>query len=458
MSEKRNVNVSLSSDELKAYISIAPSPAQTLVLRDLGPLLRKAGVVHGIKRDMLMLVLDRYNNGVDVKNVVIAEGVEPFEGVKPSVEYKFELSSEPTVDPSGRINYREISKILNIKKDQLLAIKKKAKQPIDGMTVTGKKTSFPEILDIPLRVGENVTKEDKGEYVHFRAGVSGALKFENNVLSVFPSLDIAGDVDFNTGNIRFKGDVKVGRDVLPDFVIDAEGKIFVWGSAIACLLKATDGIEVRGGIVGKNKGTVESGEDVIATFMENASLTARYDVIIKNGIIGSNLTCNGFLKVEAPRSRIIGSTIKASRGISARNIGSRFDTSTVIVTGIDPQKQEEVEKVKHFLEEKIKEANEIEKRQGRTALESGTVPAFASTEAREDVKKWHLLKKEIQTIMSRMKTLENDMYDHDAVVVAKETLFPRVIITIGKHKITTNKEHNNATVKYSEEEDRLVID
>jgi len=267
MNELNNVKVTISPDEYKAYISITHDPDIKLNLTELGPLLKQHSVIYGIKKDVLMIIQDRYKRGDTINNILIAEGIEPSKGIAPSVDYQFEFSSKPRIDPSGRINYREISKILNIQKDQLLAIKRKLKQPVDGMTVTGKRTVLAHFEDIPLHIGENIGKEEDNEKIYFRAEVDGALKFENNCLSVLPVLQIAEDVDFNVGNIHFKGDVKIGRDVLPDFIVEVEGRIAIWGSAIACRLSAPDGVEVRGGIVGKNKGTVESGEDICSTFV-----------------------------------------------------------------------------------------------------------------------------------------------------------------------------------------------
>jgi uncharacterized protein (DUF342 family) len=387
MNEKSNVKVNISSDEYRAYITITPDPNMKSRLTDLGPLLKQHGVVFGLKKDVMMIILQRYKIGDYIDNILVAEGIRPREGVKPTVEYKFKLSTQPKVDAAGRINYREISKILNIKKGQLLAVKGKLKQPVTGVTVTGKRTTFLQIEDIPLKIGENIEKDEQEDFIYYRAAVDGALKFENYTLSVLPTLEIKEDVDFNVGNVRFKGDVKVGRDVLPDFILEAEGKISIWGSAVACQLSARDGIEVRAGIVGKNKGEVDSGEDITAAFVENVKLKAEYDVIIKKGIIGSEVTCGGSLKMEMPRSRIVGSTIRAARGILSYNVGSRFDTFTRLITGIHPGKEKEYLKIKEHLDTQLREAKEIEKKYGRSVLENKNFSRTAPQQMKDDAAK-----------------------------------------------------------------------
>jgi uncharacterized protein (DUF342 family) len=457
MDEKSNLTVTISPDEYSAYLSVTQEPGVKLSLTELGPLLRKHGVIYGLKRDALTNVVDWYRNKVPVKDVLIAEGVKPYEGAEAEVEFKFEMSAKPKEDESGKIDYRETSQIVNVKAGQLLAVKKRMKKPVNGTTVTGKETKFAEMPDKPLWVGNNVIKEEEGEYSYYKAGMDGALKHENNIISVFPVLDVAEDVDFNVGNINFKGDVKIGRDVLPDFKVIAEGAISIWGSAIACQINAGKSLDVRTGIVGKNKGEAVSGEDIFATFVENAKLKAKLNIIVKNGIIGSEAYCDGIVKVESPRSRIVGSTVRAARGIFTRNAGSRFDTSTRLISGIDPVKEQEYFKIKKFLDDKVNEAKEIEKKYGRTALEKKQFSSSAPLKTREDIKKWDILKKEIQTVLQRLKKTESEMYDYDAVIRVKEVLYPRVYICIGKYKLTTVKEHNNATIKYSPEIDGLEI-
>jgi uncharacterized protein (DUF342 family) len=456
--KEKNIQVKISSDGCKAHISIKQDPAcPNLSLVELSEILKDHGVVYGVQKEVAMIIVGKYRQGADINNILVAEGVEPFEGVQPAVNYKFEISSKPKETESGKVDYREIQRILNVKEGQLLAVKRKMKPPRTGIMVTGQKTTFEPILDIPVLVADNIVKEDTEDETRYKAACAGALKFENQVLSVFPTLDIKQDVDFNVGNIYFKGDVKIGRDVLPDFIVEAHGSICLWGSAIACKLKALEGIEVRAGIVGKNKGFVHSGTDISATFVENATLEANGDVMVKNGIIGTTVRCNGHLTVDMKRSRIVGSTVKAAKGILACNIGSRFDTGTVLITGIYPDKEQDYVKIKQNLDAKWNEAKELEKRYGRSTLENKNFSRAFSDTIRQDSKRYDVLKQQIKTILQHLKKAEEAMYDYEAVIRVKETLYPRVQLQIGKHKLTTSKEYYNVTAHYSEEESKIII-
>ena len=456
--KEQNVQVKISSDGCKATISLKQDPSHpNLSMDELTEILKDHGVVYGIQKEVMLIIVGKYRQGSDINSILVAEGVAPFEGVQPAVNYKFELSSKPKETESGKVDYREIQRILNVQEGQLLAVKRKMKPPRTGIMVNGQKTTFQPILDIPVVVGDNIVKEETEDETFFKAACAGALRFENQVLSVFPTLDIKQDVDFNVGNIYFKGDVRIGRDVLPDFIVEAHGSISLWGSAIACKLKAPGGIEVRAGIVGKNKGIVHSGADISATFVENATLEAEGDILVKNGIIGSTVRSNGYLNVDMKRSRIVGSTIRAAKGIVACNIGSRFDTGTMLITGIYPDKEQDYIKIKQNLDTKWNEAKELEKRYGRSTLENKTFSRVVSDSIRQDAKTYDVLKQQIKTILQHLKKAEEAMYDYKAVIRIKETLYPRVLLQIGKHKLTTSKEYYNVTAHYSEEEDKIVV-
>lgn len=456
--EGKNVQLSISADEYKAYLTVrADSSTKKMTTGDLNSLLERHNIVFGIKKDVLLIITARLKQGTPVERVLVAEGIEPFEGRAPKVDYKFEISSKPKETESGRVDYRSITTILNVEKDQLLAVKLKLKSPRNGMTVTGKSTPFRSIPDIPVLTGDNIVKEETEDEIYFKAGCDGALRFEKQVMLVFPTLEIREDVDFNVGNIQFKGDVKIGRDVLPDFTVLVNGSIKLGGSAIACKLKAGDSIEIGAGIVGKNKGSVETDGNLTATFVENATLRAKGNIYVNNGIIGSQVFCDGVLDVKVRRSRIVGSTVRAAMGITAFNVGSRFDTGTQLTTGIFPEKEQSYLNIKKTLDARWAEAKELEKRYGRSTLENKTFSRNISDAVKRDLDKWEFLKKQIKTIIGHLKNAEDEMYDHSVIIRIKETLFPRVELQIGKHKITADKEYFDVRVRYSEEAGKIII-
>lgn len=454
-----NAKVTISSDGYKAYISARPGADPSGISSpELFTLLQENGVVYGVKRDVLMLVTARLKRGENIDELLVAEGVTPVQGVSAQVEYKFEISSKPKELESGKVDYRELQKIISVKQGQVLAIKKNGIEAREGVKVTGEKIPVETIEITDVIVKDNIEVDEQEEYTNYKAACDGALRFDKRVLSVFPILRITDDVDFNVGNIHFQGEVKIGRDVLPDFVVEAKGGISVLGSAIACQLNSDGNIKIHSGIVGKNKGFVQAGGTVTATFIENARVVSGGDMTVKNGIIGSKIYCDGTLKMEMRRSRVVGCYLKAARGITLFNAGSRFDKGTVVVTGIHPTKEKEYFKMKVALDARVNEAKELEKRYGRNMLENRNISRSITAELQRDLDKWDFLKKQIKNIMNYLKATEEEMYDYSVTIRIKETLFPRVTLQIGKYKLTASKEYYDVTVRYSEEADRLVIE
>jgi len=451
--------IDIAPDELSATLTAKPGYPidKELNGRLLKIFCRSKGIVSGIKEDVLESIAISMKNGDTPNTITIAEGTLPFAGEKPQVDFKFEFSNKPVEDEHGRVNYREIGAIVNVVTGQILACKKRLKPAVNGVTITGKITQYPRVEDIPLTAGNNVHIEDSDQETYYIADTEGALKFEHNTLAVFPFLEIAEDVDFNVGNIRFKGDVKVNRDVLPDFIIEADGKITIWGSAVACKIQAGMDIDVRSGIIGKNKGEAIAQGNINCTFVENATLRSKGNIVIKNGIIGSSVHCDGSLSVPMSKSRVVGSEIKASHGMTLCNAGSRFDTSTSLTTGIHPEMEHQYSEVKSNLDKKLEDAKVIEKRYGRSTLENRNFSQRISPQIEADLKRWDLLKDEIRQISEELKRIEEKMYDYNAKIVIKENLFPRVHLKIGRFEMTTSQEYYKVTVQYDPELERLII-
>ena len=94
--KEQNVQVKISSDGCKATISLKQDPSHpNLSIDELTEILKDHGVVYGIQKEVMMIIVGKYRQGSEINSILVAEGVAPFEGVQPAVNYKFELSSKP---------------------------------------------------------------------------------------------------------------------------------------------------------------------------------------------------------------------------------------------------------------------------------------------------------------------------------------------------------------------------
>ncbi|MCP4213047.1 MAG: DUF342 domain-containing protein [bacterium] len=461
MDKSQAVWVTVSYDGLKAYLTVNPNADNVkLAVDDLQKELKENGIIYGIKEEVLGKIVEAHKARELAPKILVAEGLEPFEGEKPKVKYMFNFSAKPGENTKGKTDYRETSNVIQVKQYQILAGKTPMKPTRDGLTVKGEDIQPSPVRDIQLEAGHNVVKRKKketGDTIYFVSTVNGALQFRDNTLTVNPVLKITGNVNFNVGNIRFNGSVQITGDVLPNFSVEAEGSVAVGGSAFACRLNAKKNIIVTGGIIGKNKGTASAGASMSANYVENASLDALENIIIKNGITGCQLTCDGFIAVENPNARAVSSCLKAAKGISIRNVGSRADHNSKLITGLNPVYEKKILAIMQAMENQITEVKRLEKRYGEEALQQGRLPELPSKEMRIDMEKWKLFKEEIEATKQTLAEREAMIYQYDSKMIIKGTLYPGVYLKIGKYEKTTDREYTNVIITYSPQSNQLEI-
>jgi uncharacterized protein (DUF342 family) len=459
MEQSEVISVRISLDQNQAFLTVHPEAVNLkLTIDRLKEILKEKRVVFGLKEDVLARIVETHKTRPVSPNLMVAEGIKPSPGEPPSVTYKFKsASSKPGENKAGKTDYRDLSTIIKVTKGQVLAVKKSLKPPANGITVTGRDVELPPIADIPLTAGENVITMQEGDQQLFFADVDGALRHAGHTLSVSSSIKIDGNLDFKVGNIRFSGGAVIRGDVKPDFVVEAGEKISIGGCAIACRIAAGKDLEVGEGIVGKNRGTAEAKGNITASYVEYAVLTSEQNIIIKNGVSGSTISCDGFISVENPNARTVSSTLKAAKGITVSNVGSKVDQKTRLVTGLIPKYEKEYFKIKDAVDAKIAELKIIEKRYGKEALEKKSFTMITSRRMKLDIEKWDLLKEEIAYSGELLKKAEPLIYNYDAVITIKGRLFPGVYLRIGKCDLTPARAYHNVKIHYSKDSGKLEI-
>ena len=96
-----------------------------------------------------------------------------------------------------------------------------------GYTVLNQEIPAKSGKAVPLPKGRNTEINAEGDALV--ALMAGHVEFTGHNFQVKPVLDIAGNVDFSTGNIKFLGDVNIKGDVLTGFTVRAMGSIWVGG-------------------------------------------------------------------------------------------------------------------------------------------------------------------------------------------------------------------------------------
>ncbi|MDD4335077.1 MAG: FapA family protein, partial [Desulfotomaculaceae bacterium] len=183
--------------------------------------LSEKNITYGIKHAEIKSILDREKDGC----YLIAEGEAPGETVNDRVELKFNAGQDgqKISDTSDKINFRDLGEILSVEPGILLAEKFVGHQGKPGRKVSGEMILQPKPVPCDIIAGKGVEiSADRCKIISKISGRPVAKRLGKGfVIDVDPVLHKKGDVDIQSGNIRFKGDVVVHGNVCEGMTVQA---------------------------------------------------------------------------------------------------------------------------------------------------------------------------------------------------------------------------------------------
>ncbi|WP_282941845.1 FapA family protein [Paenibacillus sp. RC67] len=335
--------ISLSDDKAQAFLHFKQIEEGLAVsLTQLEELLNSYKVVHGIDLDMLASIARNPKAYFQAKTIV-ARGSSPVAGTDGYIKLSYEVtndSKKPAELESGKVDFREITTISNVRKGQLLAQKMPATVGIPGKAVTGEVLTAKEGKEARLKIGKNVVADPEQKALY--AAIDGMIvKTERDKINVFPIFEVNGDVDYNVGNIDFVGSVVIRGNVLSGFKIKASGDIRITGSVEGADLEAEGSIEINAGILGHNKAMIRAGIRVKSSFIQDATVIAE-EVLVTQSIMHSNIRASKNVVCKGTKGLIVGGVIQSGENVIARTIGNSMSTATVIEVGVLPELRNEL--------------------------------------------------------------------------------------------------------------------
>ena len=95
---------------------------------------------------------------------------------------------------------------------------------------------------------------------------------------MFPVFEVKGDLDLNTGNIDFIGNVMIDGNVPSGYEIKAGGDVKITGLVEGATIEAQGSIHISGGIAGQKKAVVRAGVDLQTQYVNQAIIFAGNDI------------------------------------------------------------------------------------------------------------------------------------------------------------------------------------
>ncbi|MDH7576734.1 MAG: FapA family protein [Bacillota bacterium] len=330
------VIVKVSKDEMEAFVTIFPpingSPVTSRMVYEA---LEKAGVVYGIDQASVEEALKAANAN---EPVLVARGKPAEDGRDAQFVYYFPVEGtrlKPAELENGRVDYYNLNLIYNVEIGQVLATKTPATQGESGSTVTGKPLLPRPGRDCQLRAGKNTELMDEGSTLI--ASARGHVVVQGNKIHVLPVYEIAGNVDFSTGNIDFVGSVQVRGSIKFGFTVRAEGDVEVRETIEGGSIIAGGNVIVKEGIRGLGKGRIVAKGNIYAKFLENAHVQAGQDVVVGEAIMHSHVNAGGKILVNGRKGLLVGGICRAGEDIEAKIIGSKLATTTELEVGVNPE-------------------------------------------------------------------------------------------------------------------------
>ena len=364
-------------------------------------------------------------------SVPVARGTEPVDGQDGYINWAFDAEEELPGE-NDRIDWRNRNKMWSAEKGELLGSIVPAVEGHDGVDVYGKQVPAKPGKPATLNTGPNVTVSQDGTKV--MAEASGMVLRKGNTVRIEPVLKIRGNVDFDCGNIDFKGDVTISGNVPDLFVVKATKDITIGGCVEAATVEAGGNLTIKSGISGKRKGTVTCGGDLHAKYIDYASAKCNGDLIVDVEVIDSQVESLGSVLVK--QKGIIGGRLIVAQTLECPNLGSDAGTPTLVIAGYDGQKASRLDELSKQVQKLSEKAKGLANRLEVLEKVKDRLPAN-KLEFLDDLAREHAATEEE---LERVKTEARELSDEtknllaNASIKVKEMAYQGLLVEMGGTK------------------------
>ncbi|MCC7263152.1 MAG: DUF342 domain-containing protein [Candidatus Latescibacteria bacterium] len=342
----------IDSDDMHGYWVTLDENPQAVTAEMIHQCLEDLGVVEGLQPEKIQALASQVRQGQHQVGLhLIAQGTLPMSGQDAAVELLVQLSRRPGKElPDGSIDFREVNFAPSVGVGQVIARRQPLVPGTPGRDVKGKVLEAQEGRDQPLEAGANVeVRYEEGGEVYV-ATTEGVVKQKKDELYLVKQLPIKGDVNFDTGNLDFKGDLYIDGSVVQGFSVKATGDITITGTVEpGSTVLALEDITVGRGILGRRT-RVQARGSVRAQFVQEARVEAGRDIEVGSYVFHAFLHAEGKViarKSAGPRSgSILGGEVWGCEGVEAAFAGSTNGVAGIVVAGLQPRQAQRLDKLK----------------------------------------------------------------------------------------------------------------
>ncbi|MHC4661284.1 MAG: flagellar assembly protein A [Planctomycetota bacterium] len=454
--------VDLAEDEMSATLTIfPPTPGGTeLNAQNYLNLLNLEGASYGVDGRIVLNVIEEVKTTKKpVKNKVVARGLPAQPGRNATVNFHVRMQeSVGLVRPDGSIDYRERETIPNVQRGQLILTKVPATDGKPGRTITGKTVEPAPGKEFEIKANENVRVHG----LRYYAEISGVLNWDDEAksLGVQELHHIAGDVDYNTGNISVESAVLIGGSIKPGFKVKAKKSVEVVGIMDEARIEAGTDVVIHGGIFHKEKGSIEAGGNVTIQYASNANVTAMGDLWVVQEAVNCQLRAEGQIIGAKGKGSIVGGKAVSSKGLIIQELGGELGYTTQVIIEVPEYVQSRLQKIDRELKDIVDSKEKVRKVLAKTAAQKKKMQRLPMAQQRalvemvQKARKLNAREEELQREREELFTKRREAQKSRIVVYGN--LYSGVTITMFGKTVDFSEPLRYTSFRYDWEHNRII--
>jgi len=441
------VKISVLNDNMEAKMRVV-SPkhgGEEAKYEDAMSELEKQKIVFGVDEKKIS---DIFENGIVNKDITIARGDTPINGINGDLQYFIKNLSKvkPEEDEKGNVDFKNIGFIQSIKNGEKIAKKIPPQEGVDGKDILGRLILAKKGKEFLLPRGRN-TMSDPSDPNLLLASIDGCIIFKGKDIDVSPVFIVHENVDFKTGNIDYLGTLIIKGDIKSGFKVKVTGNMEVWGVVEDADIEVSGKILIKKGFLGSGKGTIKAKGDVILKFCENQKIFSEGNVTVE-ALLHSEVESYKKVIVKGSKGLIVGGSVMALEGIEAKTAGNIHYAKTELMVGVKNETRIKLEEIS---------LNLLKNEENQQNLKNAIVAIVKADNTKggisEEKKKLMRRMQEIinsvpqaQAQLNAQKDeLERELEEYNQVrVKVKDKLFPGVKIYIQNKKTSIKQETSGA--------------
>lgn len=317
MEPSERIQIRVSDDRLEAWASIAAGPAvqnDTLVKERLEQASIRAGLdlvaIEGLCRAL-------EQPGAMLHERRVACGRPPEPGSPPVLHLDEPIGLQPgTLARDGSLDLRERRLLVPVARDECLGRIEPAREGKPGWDVHGDAIEPAPSPADPIRTGEGIALDVSGRLIATRSGTRTIAP--DGMVDVVDHHVHAAPVDLRSGHLTTAGSLEVKRDVMADMRVEAGFDLLIAGTVDGGCIRAGGSIEIRGGALGREAGSVRAAGDLEVRHALGIRLEAGGRLRVARSVSTSQLIAR---EIEVA-GRMLGEWLQAESRVVVKDAGS----------------------------------------------------------------------------------------------------------------------------------------